>query len=145
MSWLQPFYGGTIAGQRLAAFLNRLLILVELALVFWHILAMTESGSFQYSFFFWLAYFFLVVLASKIVSSVFRFLCRLFLAIKYGATDPGTVMALGQNRDRIKAQRKAEFRNTERNKSGSGKEDASASSDSDPYNIEKNREIFRKL
>ena len=54
-------------------------------------------------------------------------------------------MALGQNRDRIKAQRKAEFRNTERNKSGSGKEDASASSDSDPYNIEKNREIFRKL
>ena len=156
MSWLQPFYGGTDFGQRLAGFLNRLLLLLEFGFVVWHVMAITNGGAFFYSWYFWLIYAFLVILAMKIISSILGFLCRLYLAAKYGATDPGMVQNLGYNRDLIrerKAQERARNRAlknaagqpAEKNKEDTWKEDSSEPSGPDPYNLEKNREVFRKL
>lgn len=146
MSFLQPFYGGTLAGQRLAGFLNRLLLLLEFGFVIWHVIAMTNGGAFYYSWFFWLIYACLVILAMKIISSVLGFLCRLFLAAKYGATAPADVARIGEERD-LNRKRKAEAkrRAAEKDSSASWKQEPQADSPADPYNIEKNREVFRKL
>jgi len=140
MSWLQPFYGGTLAGQRLARFLNSFLLIAEMIFVTWHVIAITDGGWYQPYWAFWVIYPFLVLIAMMIIGSVLGFICRLYLGIKYGTINPNEVEALGHRRD-VKRQQKDELRRAAEKKAGTWKEEDSA----DPYNLEKNRDLFRKL
>ncbi len=149
MSWLQPFYGGTLAGQRLARNLNRGLLLLELFLVVLHILGITEMGTYHPYWVFWVIYPLLVIFAMIVISAICRFFCRIYMALKYGATDPNEVEALGRRRDLIRARQaeeKAAQETARKKEADTWKEDGSEEQPvDDPYNIKKNRNIFRKL
>ena len=145
MSWLQPFYGGTASGQSFARFLNRLLLLLELGFIVWHITVITDFFSYSPHWVFWVVYPFLVLIAMMIIGCVFSFLCRIYLAIKYGATNPSEVEVLGYQRDARRAQRIQAKAARESAKKDTWKEDDPGPGENDPYNIERNRDIFRKL
>lgn len=146
MSWIQPFYGGTAAGQSLARFLNRLVLILELIFIAWHLTEITNGWTYSPYWVFWVFYPFGVLVAMVFIGGILGLLCRMYLAMKYGSTDPNEVAALGYKADMRRAQKaKAKAERAERKAAGTWKDSEPGSSGNDPYNIERNRDIFRKL